>query len=753
MSIKEQTWQVERQRLENVEEIIRKKLQEQGDERQNFRNDVIAIQKSMWEEVNPTPTDLDDLANVWQTQVDIDRRGRNLRFVGAQIRKLERMLLSPYFGRIDFRENQEDAAEKIYIGISNLMDEGTAQYLIYDWRAPISSLFYDYETGEAAYKCPGGIIEGKMSLKRQYKVVKGILELMFDCSIKIDDEILQEILSKSTDSKMKTIITSIQREQNKVIRDDTHKILVVQGPAGSGKTSIALHRIAFLLYRYRDTIQAENIVIFSPNQIFSDYISNVLPELGEENMRRTTFMEYAQHTLKEFVSCESESRFMEYLLTERGNPGFYERIDSIQFKTSQDFINVLRKYAAWIGQEGPSFSDITYKGIVIAAKEAISTLYKKDYAYLPVCKRLQKIRQRLFYLLEPYEKQRLEQVMQEVAETAGYIDGGEIKVKSLYLVKEEFQSVKVDIERMTELGLLECYQQLFMDRKLFDGLVGDKIPENVDEIIRVTLDSFKLQHVSYEDVAPLLFLQGELEGIPSTAGIKHVVIDEVQDYTPVQFEVLKQLFSNCRLTLLGDLNQSINPYANIGDYSTITDVFNSKQLQQINLTKSYRSTRQIAEFTNQLLRKNMQTDSMDRIGDKPLISRVENMEDLCHTIKSIVPQLRYKGYKSIAMICKTAETSKFVFERLKSEMMLNLISCEDKEFTTGVVVVPSYLSKGLEFDAVLVLCTFDERYDHGEERRLLYTVCTRALHQLRIYYMGHKPEFLADIENTMYHDV
>lgn len=745
MEFDKTVWEFEKNRLEMVLEQVEKQLYKARHATDVRKREVISIQRSMWDYVNPTPGgDLDDFANIWQYQVDIDREGRKAIHAASQVNRLERLLRVPYFGRIDFLEDGEAREEKIYIGIANFMEEKTHINLVYDWRAPVSSMFYDNETGRAGYNCPAGLIEGDILLKRQYKIWLGKIEFMFDCSLKIDDEILQEILSKSADSRMRTIVTSIQREQNKVIRDDINKLLVVQGPAGSGKTSIALHRVAYLLYRYRELILADNIVIFSPNRIFNDYISDVLPELGEENMHRTTFMEYAERILGNRFKLEDMGRQMEYILSGEKYNGYGFRINNIKYKASIEFLKSLIEYAESI-VETKSFEDIIHDDIMIESREELKEYYD-GLKFIPMTKRLEKIRNRLISKLDPLIKERIEKFIVELNETGEYLDKAEIKGRATFMAREEFNPVKEKIYKVTRLDIVECYINLLESNipgnenefMMGDGSIGRNKSKEIDEI---AIKSIKEGYVCFEDVAPLLLINALLNGVSGTSHIKHVIIDEVQDYTPVQFEVLKQLFGQCSLTMLGDLNQSINPYMNIKRYEIVKEIFGLTPNAILNLTKSYRSTRQISEFCNGILGQHDGADNVNREGKEPDVFCMENMETLYGKLIEDINEFKKKGNKSIAVICRTAEGSKRIYEHISPYVDIRLISVDDDEFYAEASIVPSYLSKGLEFDAVLVFCDRGD-YSKEEERKLFYTCCTRALHNLNIYCHKEVPMFI-----------
>jgi DNA helicase-2/ATP-dependent DNA helicase PcrA len=728
----------EEQRLEEVLARIGRQLEKCRKDTDSLKQNTLSLQKSMWDQVNPTPRDMDDLANIWQFQTDLEREGARTIFAASRVSRLERMLGNPYFGRLDFREDGEAAEEQVYIGISNLSDEDTGKYLIYDWRAPISSMFYDYETGRAGYDCPVGRIEGDIGLKRQFRIWRGKLELMFDCSLTIDDEILQEILGRSSDGRMKSIVTTIQREQNRVIRNDTHRVMLVTGPAGSGKTSVALHRAAYLLYRYRENITAENIAIFSPNSVFSDYISDVLPELGEENIRRTTFFECARNILGKGLVLEDAGGMMEYLLSEKKGAEYEARARAVEYKSSHAFMELLGRYARHI-EENLDFTDICHNGFRIEAKEEIEEYFRNGLKFLPVTKRLEKIRSRLIGKIDPMIRERIEEVMEELAKTGEYPDKAEIRGRSTFIAREEFGPVRDAVDRMTRLEVRESYMRLFGDKELQKELSGGGLPDNIGEISALTVAKFNRNEVYYEDVAPLLYLSLLLSGISPLKEIKHVIVDEAQDYSVFQLELLYRLFKYASFTLLGDPSQSINPYAGNDVADAVSRVFDTESSANIRLDKSYRSTRQITAFCRRILAKDDEGAYMEREGVEPAIVRRDTPEELYEAVRADIASLSALGFRSVAVICRTAKASRRAHARLSETMKLRLVVGSDGEYVKGISVIPSYLSKGLEFDAVLVLCSDREDYCREEERKLLYTVCTRALHRLNVYCLKQSP--------------
>jgi DNA helicase II / ATP-dependent DNA helicase PcrA len=747
MSINDFEWNQENEWLETVLKEVHKQLREKCDFKEKFKKEAIETQRELWQEVGPVSiaNELDQLTDFLGFINVMKRQKRSHEFIEKLQEKYERMKLSPYFGRIDFHESGDERAEKCYIGISNLINDNY-DLLVYDWRAPVSSMFYDYEIGEAGYSCSEGTINGKLTLKRQYKINDSKIEYMFDSNLKIDDEILQDILGKSTDGKMKAIVTTIQREQNKVIRNEEFKNLIVQGPAGSGKTSVALHRIAYLLYKHRDKITPQNIIIFSPNQIFNDYISNVLPQLGEDNMCQTTFKEYMHKALgNEFIK-EDYCDMMEYILTSKGKPTYQKRIMNIKFKSSIEFVDILKQYVTYIEKIDRNFTDIIFKGKLIISSKELEELFNKDYVQLPLKRRLQKIKDRILFLLKPYEKERVKEVASDLKDSGSYIDELEITEQSIAVMRNEIKDIYYEINRMTEFDLVDIYKKLFENLELFSGSFNSgNRGIKIDEIKNYTLENLKAQQLYCEDQPPLLYLKGALGDLPKTSEIKYVIIDEAQDYTPLQYEIFYQLFNHASITMLGDLNQSINPFMNVGDYSKISHIFPKNNSCIVNLTKSYRSTMEITRFARKLLNKDITDEYVERRGEEPLVMGFPQEEAIKERILGDIEVYKEKGYKSIGVITRTIKETEEVYNFLKDKVEVKSIKRDDDEYTNETIVIPAYLAKGLEFDVVIIYNAGNDNYCCEEERLLFYTACTRALHMLCIYYCGNITPLLQQV--------
>lgn len=739
MSINKSEWLVEMDWLEKVLREVKKQLKEKQNSKDNFKKEAIETQRELWENLGAISVEngMQHIGDFMQFINTMKIQKRNHEFERKLVDKYEKMILFPYFARMDFEEDREGKAEKYYIGISNLIDEDF-DFLIYDWRAPVSSMFYDYEIGSANYKCPDGIINGKISMKRQYKISDGKIDYMFDSNIKIDDEVLQDILSKSSDNKMKAIVTTIQREQNKAIRNEKYKNLIVQGPAGSGKTSVALHRIAYLLYKHRDNITSKNIVIFSPNNIFNDYISNVLPQLGEENMIQTTFKEYMHKVLEEVGDKEDYCAMMEKIFGDKSEQSYDIRIKSLKFKSSAEFVNLLKIYIKHLEKVGRDFNDITLRGKTIISAVEIKELFYKDYKRLPLKRRLEKLKQRILYLIEPYEKTLVDKAVKEMDESGEYLDKDEIVKRSKSLVDRAINSIVNEVKEKTRFDLMDCYKAFYEDLEDFLKMANIKYDnESIKEIKRYTLESLGAKKINYEDQIALLFIKGAVGDIPKTEEVKYVIIDEAQDYSPLQYEVFNQLFNKANKTILGDISQSINPYMNVGNYNSVVNILKPEDTSIINLTKSYRSTMEITKFSRKILSDEIHDEYVERSGNWPKLTGLLNEKDINERIIEEVKLYKGDGHNSIGIITKNVDEAQRVYNRLRDRINVKIIISEDDEYVNDILVIPAYLAKGLEFDVVMIYNASDLKYKDEEDRLLLYTACTRALHALDIFYLGN----------------
>lgn len=730
----ERDWEQENAWLEKVLCEVRRRIAENGESDERLRADAVETQKELWESVGGISggSDLGQLADFMQY---IDAMKRQKRSHGEYERlrlKYEKMLRSPYFGKIDFQKEGEAAAQSTYVGLSNLIDE-KYRVLVCDWRAPVASLFYDYETGPASYECPKGTVAGELTGKRQFRIEAGKIAYMFDSSLKIDDEILQQILSRSTENKMKAIVTSIQREQNRAIRNEAYQNLVVQGPAGSGKTSIALHRAAYLLYRHRDRITASNIIIFSPNRLFNDYISDVLPELGEENILQTTFAGYMHSALPVNLKKENPNDMMEYILRAKDWPGYARRAAGIRFKASPTFMEALERYAdAVVGRE-PRFEDVVVNGAKAVCADELRELYSEEYRLFPIKRRFEKIRDFALSRLKRKEDERIRELAATLQGEGGYADRAELRRRAAAVVKKETEGMRARIDEMTAFDLVSLYRQFFEQLPRF---VPEGDGEELAAIAEDTLGNLDAGYLHYEDQAPLLYLDLIFGGFPKTAQIRFVIIDEAQDYTPLQFKIFRKLFSGASLTMLGDPDQAINPYMNIGGYEQLSRIFPQEDTLHLRLARSYRSTAEIGAFARRLLGDRVNGESVERHGEAPAVLGFPDKAAILGKIALDLAEFRQKGYRSVGIVTRVKQEANEVYQALKGKPNVHAVLSGEEGFSSGAVVLPAYLAKGLEFDAVIIHDAGGGNYAREEERLLLYTACTRALHELRVYHTG-----------------
>ena len=532
--------------------------------------------------------------------------------------KLEKLKESPYFARIDFVFDGEEEAETFYIGRFGFTQGN--EKLIFDWRAPISGIFYDYDIGRAKFEAQAGWIEGELTRKRQFKIQNGIMKYAIESSTNVQDEILQKELAHTSDEKMKSIISAIQREQNVIIRNERANTLIIQGVAGSGKTSIALHRIAFLLYRFKKQITAEDVTILSPNKVFADYISGVMPELGEEPICELSLQEVAANALKDIVAFEPEKNPLE-----NENEAWKKRA---KFKSNLAFVQLLDQY----------IDNLSEKGISAKGFKDIFALYKDFYQY--------------------------------------------IDEKDMFVLPEK-------------------------------------------------------ETLEWEDVFPFLYLMAAFEGIEENRLVKHLVIDEMQDYTPIQFAVLNRMYP-CQKTILGDFGQVLNP-CHLHSLEEIRSLY--KDAQFVALNKSYRSTYEIMDFAKKICNQ-PSLEMVERHGKQPQFIYCENMDSEISAIAALIKKFEEGENASLGSVVKTEAAANSLYELLLEEHSVHFISQDSTRFTNGVSITSIRMAKGLEFDEVIVPDVDNRNYASDYDRNLLYIACTRAMHKLTLFYTGSPSPFL-----------
>lgn len=669
------TEQEERKYLEEIKGKLKDAITEIDDNIENYRKEVQAQKDYLWE--NKAGMDHVEKVSIRQSVTQSALTGEA---AAERKKRLQKLMRSPYFGRVDFNENGTREANPIYIGIYAFFDSKANTNLVHDWRAPISSMFYDFEIGPAQYESPSGMIDGEIERKRQYRIRQGKMEYMLESSLNIHDDILQQELSKASDDKMKHIVATIQRDQNAIIRNETSQELIIQGVAGSGKTSIALHRIAFLLYRHRETISSKDILIISPNKVFADYISNVLPELGEEKIPEVGMEELAADLLENKYKFQS---FFEQvtLLIEKNDENFRERIN---FKSSFEFITRLNEYLTYIENHFFVPEDLVVKRYPVPAWFIEERF--RSYHRLPLFKRFN-------------------EVVKDIENNVNLYYKYEITGKE----RNQLRSSVKKMFKITNLRDLYKYFYVWMEKP---------------ELFKMAKNS----RFEYADIFPLIYLKIKLEGIKSNQNVKHLLVDEMQDYSPVQYAVLARLFP-CKKTILGDEHQRVNPESSSGA-EKISRVFPGAE--SVKLLKSYRSTYEITSFAQKIIPDN-ELVAIERHGSRPEIVKGNNTADEIHLIKSSLNGFKENSHNSLGIICKTQKQARNLYEKLSEDFPdVFLLTQDTLSFSGGINICTVHMSKGLEFDQVIVPFATAENYKTEAERGLLYIACTRAMHHLVI---------------------
>ena len=618
-------------------------------------------------------------------------------------RRFRKMMDSPFFGRVDFCYEGEDEPEIFYIGIANLAEENGGLPLIYDWRAPVSGLFYDFDKGPASYQAPLGEIHGDIAAKWQYKIRGGKMIYEFESDVKIDDEILKAELGSNGDVQLKNIIRTIQKEQNAIIRNTSDRIMVIQGAAGSGKTSIALHRIAYLLYHDRKNLKSSSVLVLSPNGVFSDYISHILPELGEENIREMSFDLFAYKRLKNVVSdCEDR-----YDLIERQIAGLCDE-KLLKEKLSRDFLDRMEGYLVELEDSLMNFRDVEHRGVVKKEQEIIELFYFK-FMDIPLLSRMDAVAE---YFIDEVET-----------------------LKGFDLPDEEKEAVKSRFYRMYETRDLYVLYNRFLRQEGFPSLP------------QVQYEKRKLR---YEDVYPVLYLKYRLETQQEDSGVRHLIVDEMQDYSMIQYLIIQRLFK-CRMTILGDREQTMDGEQQ--DVLTFLPKIFGKDIRRIVMNKSYRNTVEIASYANKLAGIT-EVELFERHG-KPVVEK--EFPGLEEALESVVRELRLEkqaviaenadegvediiSYETAAVIARTADEARETYYILKEKLeaegfdtkeRLSLLHRDSTNFQKGLTVTTFYMAKGLEFDQVFSVFPGEDRSPIVERAR--YIAATRALHELYMY--------------------
>lgn len=680
-----------------------------------------------------------------------------------EIENYEEALKSPYFGRVDFNE-KFGLEEKIYIGKKGITSTVDGEEIVVDWRAPVADLYYSGTGGEAYYKAPMGIVEGELNLKRKFLFNNEKLDKIFDESTdeiiingeegsELVDEFLKINLEESRGKKLKEVVATIQKEQNDIIRWPKNLPIIVQGSAGSGKTTVALHRLAYLLYRYRESMDGKDILVLAPNKLFLDYISDILPTLGSNDVKQTTFQELVMKFLKLKGKIKTKDDKLKELIEIEDHREKQFIVNSSRVKGNLIFKTIIDRYIALLESSSLEIEDILIANYVLFSKREIMRLYLKDLQSYPINKRKDEIKRYLSLKLKERIESLIIQIDREwdvkIKEIKSQLEDGEQRRNKLIEIYNERDNIKSYIKHdakkvMNEyfknwrgITCSDIYINLFKDDQVFEIATGNKIPSALAEYIKSEeISNYERGIIDEDDLPVLFYIHMLLEGIDEKSKYKHIVVDEAQDYSPFQIYLINCLSMGNSLTLVGDLAQGIYHYKGIRTWNDITEgVFNGKATF-ITLSQSYRSTVEIIEFANSIL--NAQNLGLKaakpvlRHGEKPEVIKSVSRRESIRLIEEIIKRLNSKGKHSIAIITKTYNEGKVLEKELKkyTDLDFALIKGNEKETPkTDIIIIPAYLTKGLEFDGTIIYNPTEKNYpDNILNQRLLYVALTRALH-------------------------
>ena len=675
MGISKEEYVKEEKILSKVQKLLGDTLTSLGKDVYHDEEDFTEFKKMMWE--NSGSFDAGEMQQVMAaTSQEAERVLQKQRY----FKKLCQIKNKPYFASIVFKDDR-GKIWNIYISLTYLKDDDFNN-ILYDWRSPICSLFYDYEVGPCSYIAPGGEYFGELKRKRQYKIENCKLIGVFDNSLNIDDEILQEVLARESSDKMKNVVNTIQQEQNQVIRNLEDHNLIVQGIAGSGKTTVALHRIAFLLYRL-ENLSSNNILIFSPNPIFTEYISDVLPSLGEDNTLQTTFNDYLSYSINEYKEVEPFTDFVARYYTYQ-----VDDVELVKYKQSDEIIDDLDKYLNYYVERAEFVESFYEDEINYVDREQINHLLHYKYDRLPLFERVEEIAEKL---------------------SSDFYDGSCKKKGTFRKLLKEHANFKRDFKEIYKGFFLSPFCKVTLTEREIDKFIKKKV-------------------LYYEDSLLFAYIKGVLAGFPYEQQIKQVVIDEAQDYNKLQYIIISQIFARADFTILGDINQNINPYYHYNSLEELNNIFKNGS-KYLELLKTYRSSPEIIEYTNKILNLN-HVNAIRRDNHKPIVFR-RHLEDLKEQLLLDIESLK-ENYASVAIITKDDREAEKIFNLIKDDVSISYINLETKKFKRDLILVPAYLAKGLEFDSVILYNDRKNSYKKNE-RNLLYVACTRAQHELYIY--------------------
>ena len=691
-------------------------------------------------------------------------------YVGnKKLKDLKKIKDKPYFARIDFTAKGEPI-EKLYIGKLSILDSNSQEPIIIDWRAPISNLYYDGRVGESSYDSPGGMVEGTISLKRQYFIENKELKKYSDIDLKANDELLQVALEEKADDRLKNIVATIQGEQNNIIRADMNKALIVQGVAGSGKTTIALHRIAYLIYNCDKEFNPEDFMIIAPNKFFLNYISNVLPDLGVENVKQYTFEDLAYEIIgKKLKISDSNEKLVTIVnkeFDEINNGDINTIIQESKLKSSIEFKNVVDGFLKELEENYLPKKDFLLENVRIMRYENIQKLFVETYKDLDFEKRINEVKKHIFSKIKN-NKQVIEDTI--IAKRTARINA---MLKDETLTEEEQREKRIEIFEETEkvlkqldkndIKIVDSYFNEIIKKDaighykdFIENYIFDKLDNEVlgTYLVRNTMRNLNKNEVTFEDLAPIIYIHYKIYGTKVKSKLRHVIVDEAQDYGEFQFSTLKTILKSNSMTILGDIAQGVHSYRGIENWKKFIDIeFPEGDAVYTTLEKTYRTTKDIMYKANKVIEKLPEFEKQFIVKGEPVIDKkdsinIKKMENEDETITACLEKINEyssSGFKSIAIIGKDMNECKMIKKKIeKYNKDIKLIQSKDSEYHAGISIVPSYLAKGLEFDSVILFNVNSENYKNTVlDIKLLYVAITRAMSKLDVFYTGKISEIM-----------
>lgn len=708
----------EEEKLSEILEILNKEILKYLEKRKNVTNYILEARKKYVEEYKD---DEDQIIDYFDHENYVKEEA--YRTIDKRLMEYTKLKEIPYFGKVSFKEG-EDIPEDMYVGRYGLTLENSFEPLIVDWRAPIASLFYKGTLGKSSYNPPSGEIEVDILSRKQLVIKKGQLKGVFDSAIDVKDEILQMVLTDNSSDKLKDIVMTIQKEQDEIIREDRNKIVVVNGVAGSGKTTIALHRISYLLYNFRKQF-GDKVLIFGPNDIFMDYIAQVLPSLGESNIKQTTFENFAKKEIN--LKYENIKSFGSYI--EDAMNGKDDTLEEYRYKSSKAFVDLLNSNLEILNKEYFKIQPIRFKKEEIVTAKEIEELFTNYYKDMPLFRRSEKIKR---ILISKIKDKRDEEV---------YKINTEFKEKISSLSEKELEIEKNNLEYLKRIKIREIVRAVMKSRDELDTWIKyEPVIDIYKKIVNLDTDKNYIndlenlnnedlgenkERLSYMDLSGILYLMIKLKGIKVKNEIKHIVIDEAQDYSFIQFEIIKEITGCKSYTIVGDSNQRLITTSEESAMLHLDDVFKdlNVEITKYELNKSYRSTQEIMEYSNKFLDKD-KIVPLVRKGEAVIEEEVCNNEEFVDTIISLIEDYEEEGYENVAVIFKDKNELNKFSHVIKEKINIQSLDNDDIMYKGGKVILPAYLAKGLEFDGVIIV--------ESEEIEPLvkYIMCTRALHRL-----------------------